>query len=91
LHLSAPQGAGNKVSRLKGTEHGDSFKIFEKSLTEVCAKRTDSSSGWGLDLQVVCMQGASAEVVKIGSSGKDAQTEIIVASCYPRRAVPAVC
>jgi hypothetical protein len=64
------EGAGNKDSRLKDTKYGDSFKIFEKSSTEVCAKRTDSKAGWGLNLQVVCMQGASAEVVKIGK-GKD--------------------
>lgn len=48
--------AGNSGYRRNNDPYGDSFEI-STSGGNVCARRTDYSGGWGLDLQISCIDG----------------------------------
>jgi hypothetical protein len=54
--VTCAKDAGNRGKRLN-TDHSDaddSFIIAASGDTKVCAQRTDSSGGWGMDLQISC-------------------------------------
>jgi hypothetical protein len=48
--------AGNSGYRRNNDPYGDSFEI-STSGGNVCARRTDYYGGWGLDLQISCIDG----------------------------------
>lgn len=47
--------AGNKGFRAGGGNHGDVFAVTVTGGFQVCARRVDSRSGWGMRLQLNCV------------------------------------
>jgi hypothetical protein len=69
--------AGQLGNRINSHNAGDTFEITTDG-TQVCARRTDSTNGWGMHLEITCM--AAPVRVLIDSSGEN--TKCVTAS-YP--------
>eukprot|EP00927_Polykrikos_kofoidii_P035455 TRINITY_DN2_c0_g1_i2.p1 TRINITY_DN2_c0_g1~~TRINITY_DN2_c0_g1_i2.p1 ORF type:complete len:979 (-),score=117.83 TRINITY_DN2_c0_g1_i2:56-2992(-) len=53
--LKCSLGAGRPEMRYNYHEAGDTFSVWSHG-SHVCAKRSDSNGGWGMDLEVACLR-----------------------------------
>lgn len=72
--MSCDGYAGNSGFRTNDHGAGDSFEIFRHGKW-VCARRTDSGGGWGMDLKLKCRKGVPTEIkeIDIGSSSANSK------------------
>lgn len=56
LPVTCAADAGNKNKRVNVHAAGDTFKIGVANETRICAQRTDSTGGWGMDLKINCVE-----------------------------------